>query len=382
MTEKICTRCERKLPLSSYHRKGDGYQARCKSCRSVKVVSEADIYTGDPLGNSFFRDVVADKLQYAGGPPAPDSRQRLERHRVESQPEARDITSSGGAAGLIPPVFLADLYAELPRPPRPVADRVGKFVLPPYGDDMTIPVLSGGTTVAVGNENSAVSETDITSNQTISAPVVTISGYQDASLQLLRSANFDEVIYYDLMKAANAKLDSELLNGSGSGLNHLGIRNVTGVITQTFTSGTPTPELFLTNLAKLCGQVSSQRFASELLVLLHPRRAAWAAQASGTSSLNDNPAFAAYGFAVEFAVDANIVTNLGASTNQDQAYVLVPGDLLLGEEPHRVRASNPLSDKLNVRLELYNFSAFISWRAPKGVGILDGSGMSNPGGYS
>src|SRR3954462_10400659 len=180
MSEKICTGCERSLPLSSYHRKGDGYQARCRDSPSEKLKSEPLTYEPDSP-HSFFRDLTLAKLGER-----PDARQRIERHAVEM--EARDVkgTSGGGAAGLVPPGWLGDQYAPIARAPRPLADAVQSFPMPPYGDDFQVPQMTTGTAVAVqANENDGLQETNVASG-TVTASVVTISGQQDVSVQAIR----------------------------------------------------------------------------------------------------------------------------------------------------------------------------------------------------
>jgi len=377
MTEKICTGCERSLPLTAYHRKGDGYQARCRDCRKVSVKEPLTYEQESP--HTFFRDLTLAKLGER-----PDARARLERHAVEM--ESRDVkgTSGGGAAGLIPPGWLADQYAPIARAPRPLADAVQSFPMPPYGDDFKVPQVTTGAAVAVqATENDPVQETDVVSG-TVTASVVTISGQQDVSVQAIRRSapGLDQVIYDDLRRAYDEKLEAQLLTGSGASGQHKGITQVSSVITQTYTQATPDVQTFVTNLAKLVGQVASQRLVSELLVLLHPRRAAWISQASGTASLSDLPAFNDFGFNVNFAVDPSVPTSLGAGTNQDQVYVVHAPSLRLAEEEARVMASDVLSGTLEIRLQLFAFSLFESSRYPKAIGILDGTGLANPGGYS
>jgi hypothetical protein len=117
-----------------------------------------------------------------------------------------------------------------------------------------------------------------------------------------------------------------------------------------------------------------------LLVLMHPRRAAWVAQASGTASLSDMPAFSDLGYSIQFAVDPSVPTTV--ATTQDQCYVVHAPSLRLAEEESRVMVSDVLSGGLEIRLQLFSYSLFESSRYPKAIGILDGSGLATPGGYS
>jgi hypothetical protein len=197
MTEKICTGCERKLPLTSFHRKGDGYQARCKDCRKVSVKEPLTYEQDSP--HSFFRDLTLAKLGER-----PDARERIERHAVEMA-EARDLkgTSGGGAAGLVPPGYLADQYAPIATAPRPLADAVQSFPMPPYGDDFAVPQVTTSPAVAIQvNENDPVQETNLALGDGTSS-VVTIAGQQDVSVQAIRRAapGLDTVIYDSLRRA-------------------------------------------------------------------------------------------------------------------------------------------------------------------------------------
>src|SRR3954462_11986858 len=124
MDTKVCTGCQRDLPLSAFHKNGDRRQSRCKSCRA-----STDTYA--PTGPSFFRDMVLAALGER-----PDARARINKH-IE---ETRDVkgTSGGGGAGLIPPGYLADQYVLPARSPRPLADAAQSFPLPEYGDDFAL----------------------------------------------------------------------------------------------------------------------------------------------------------------------------------------------------------------------------------------------------
>src|SRR4051812_19672520 len=133
MDEKICTGCDRSLPLSAFHRKGEGTQSRCKDCRRASV-NEPRTYDPDS-SHSFFRDLTLAALRER-----PDARERLDRHMQET----RDVkgTSGGGTAGLIPPGYLADQWVAPAASPRPLADAAQKFPMPEYGDDFVVPVMS------------------------------------------------------------------------------------------------------------------------------------------------------------------------------------------------------------------------------------------------
>jgi hypothetical protein len=80
-------------------------------------------------------------------------------------------------------------------------------------------------------------------------------------------------------------------------------------------------------------------------------------------------------------VDSNVQTTLGNPTNsnQDEVYAIRASDLLLMEGPLRVRAlQEVLSGTLQVRLQVFAYSAFVSGRYPSGISIISGTGLAAP----
>jgi hypothetical protein len=79
-------------------------------------------------------------------------------------------------------------------------------------------------------------------------------------------------------------------------------------------------------------------------------------------------------------VDSNIVTTRGnPGTNQDEIYVVKASDLILMEGPLRVRAlQEVLAGTLQVRLQVFAYSAFVSGRWPSGITVISGTGLATP----
>jgi hypothetical protein len=65
----------------------------------------------------------------------------------------------------------------------------------------------------------------------VSAPVRTIAGQQDFAIQLLDQSpwGWDEVVLEDLLADYNAKLDVQVISGSGAAGQVTGILNVAGI---------------------------------------------------------------------------------------------------------------------------------------------------------
>jgi Phage capsid family len=348
---------------------------------AVKVKSEPLTYTPDSP-HSFFRDLVQQHQDR-------DAAARIRRHQEEM--ESRDVagTSGGGAAGVMPPTWLSDEYAPLMRAPRPFADLVPKFPMPPAGvDTVKVPQLSGGATVAVQTtENSAASKTDITSAPLTGNRVVTIAGTEDVSTQsLLRSVpGLDEIIYEDLLAAYNEKISFQLYYGAGSGSGeHVGIDSISGGIGQTYTQATPDQQTCLLNITQAVSKVATQRklgSGSPIAVICHPRRLAWLAAASGTASLFDQPSFEELGLNVSFVADPNISTVKGASTSEDRIYVCHYPSLRLAEDNVRIEAKDVLSGTITTRLQFIAYSLFIPDRYLKSLCTISGTGLISPSGW-
>lgn len=347
--------------------------------------------------NSFFRDMVRAKTDMRAQQRLFRHQEQTEKHYAESgAAQQRDITGPGGGAGFIPPVWLADEWVKVARPGRKFADRVPKMQMPPQGETLTIPKISGGVTVASQTpENSAVSETDITST-TVTAPLVTIAGQQDVSRQSLERSfpGLDMVIFDDLMRAYDAQLDNQLLNGALASGQHLGLQNVSGKITVTYTQTTPDGGTALSKIYGAVSQVASQRYMQPDLIVMHPRRAAWLASTlSSTFPLfqqgnlmqaagQQDEGFVGSIAGIPVLTDPNVVTNLGAGTNQDQIYVLYSQDFRLAEDALRQATfEEVLSGNLTVRLQIYAFSFWVPNRYPLSIAVVDGTGLAAPAGF-
>jgi hypothetical protein len=77
--------------------------------------------------------------------------------------------------------------------------------------------------------------------------------------------------------------------------------------------------------------------------------------------------------------DANVRTQDGAATNQDEIYVVSSSDLILYEGPLQARVMPEIgSGTLTVRLQLFAYSAFASGRQAKAISIISGAGLVTP----
>lgn len=351
----------------------------------IVVGREEPVYRPDAQV-SFYRDLVM-------GRDNPVAAERLARHQAQvGAAEHRDVAISA-VAGFMPPNYLAAQYAQLPRPGRPFADALPKAPLPATGNTLSIPRITTGTSTAIqAAEADAVSETDI-DDTTLTVSVRTIAGQNDVSRQALDRSEpgIDQIIFNDLMSAYDSALDAQLLSGTGSNGQHLGIRAVTGRNTVSYTAATPTQSGLLPKIYNLLSEIHSGRYLAPSHIVLHPRRAAWLAsalvstapifqqgqlnQAVGTQDLG---LVTAFGGLVPI-VDANIGTTYGAGTDEDEIYIVRAADLVLMEgEVQTGVFRDVLSGTGQVRLQVWAYSAFTSGKQPEAIGHLSGTGLAAP----
>jgi HK97 family phage major capsid protein len=364
------------------------------TAETIQVGQEEPTYRPDGP-HAFFRDLA---MAHVNPVAAAASVDRLMRHQRETggpDPRADVTTADPGAVGFIPPNYMADLWAALPRESRPFANAVASAALPPSGMTLSIPKVQSGTTVAVqAAENDAVSETDI-DTQTVTVNIRTIAGQNDISMQALERSfpGMDTIIMRDLTADYDEQLDTQLLAGAGTGGTHLGIRAVTGRNTVTYTAGTPTGIGLLPKIYDGIQQIASGLFRQPTLIVMHPRRAAWLAKeqvgTNGPPILQQGGLFQQFGeqgggFAGNIAglrvvIDANVATGYGASTNEDEVYIVRSDELILMEGPLRARVlSEVLAGTLQVRIQVYAYSAFISARQPEAIAHISGTGLVVP----
>jgi len=389
--------------------------------------------------HSYFLDMVRSQLNIGDGDGGVNAaRDRLTRHademRVElparearrdqqAQRELRTIDSlsaaqresvfekrvnpnrtDGQGGNFVPPLWIIDEYVDLPRFGRTVANSVRNLTLPSGTDSINLPKVATGTTAAIQTADAgAVSSTDLT-DTSVSAPVRTIAGQQDVAIQLLDQSpiSFDEVVFADLIADYNAKLDIQVINGSGASGQMAGILGVSGINAVTYTDASPTlPELWLP-LLQAASQVAKNRKLPALAVFSTPSIWYWALSQLDTQSrpfmLPAANAFNPLGlqtgqaagegyvgdwtFGLPHLNDGNIPSNLGGGTNETRVIVARTSDLFLWEGSMRTRVlSEVLSGTLQVRLQVYNYAAFMGNRRPEAISVISGTGLIPAAGF-
>jgi HK97 family phage major capsid protein len=362
----------------------------------VQVTEQLTYQKGDR--RSYVKDLIKMTLNTDD---TGESRARLMRHAQDvatddSFKEYRDISRVDGQGGYaVPPAWLMDQYIELARPGRAFANLVQRQALPGGTDSINIPKLLTGTTTGIQTaDNTAVSKTDLT-DTFINAPVRTIAGAQGVSIQLIDQSPiaFDDVVFRDLVAAHAASTDTQVLSGSGTAGQVLGVNNTPGILT--VAASAVTIAGVYSAIANAIQQVHSQRFLPPEVIVMHPVRWGWFlslldGQQRPLFLPSANSPFNAAGILDQVAsqqvvgqmhglpvvTDPNITTTAGPGTpsgNQDLIYVLRASDLVLWESGIRARVlPETLATNLTVLLQIYNYLAFSAGRYPQSVVEITG----------
>ena len=341
-------------------------------------VNELDrTYRPDKPERSFFRDAIA--AVHVGGDF--EAAERLQRNAREQADEFRDRglqmrdVTSGAFTGLVIPQYLADNFVDIARAGGPLLNRLeSRLPIPDVGMTVNIGRMTTGTAVAAqATEGTAVQETD-SDDTLLTINVRTYAGMQDVSRQAYeRGSLVDEVIFRDLTRAYFTAVDSAILNGAGTSGTHLGIRSTSGIITVTYTDGTPTVAEFYPKLQDAIQQINAGLFLPATAIVMHPRRWGWlqaAVDSTGRplsepqSAIAVNPVAvggaAGYGpvgsiSGIPVITDGNIPTNLG--TNEDCIIVTSTPELWIWEEtggiPRRLRFEQ-VAPPENIRLAVWS----------------------------
>ncbi|WP_345503444.1 phage major capsid protein [Pedococcus ginsenosidimutans] len=358
------------------------------------VGNEERTYAKGDQRSSWVKDMVAVNIRgdYNG-----EASQRLQRNRQEV--ETRALTTTDGAGGdFVPPAWLVDQFIALARSRRVTADLVQNMALPTGTDSINVPKLVSGTAVAEqASQNTGVQQTDAVTSA-VQATVATLAGGQTVAVQLIEQSpiNMDEILLQDLVKDLASKTNLFVLNNVTAG--RLGLLQVAGTNTVTFTSASPTVAALYPKIADAASRVTTSVYDSPDAIVMHPRRWYWllAAVDSGSRPLivpsgqgpynavgQQNPGAPGFGQVGEIGgipvfTDPGISTAFGAGTNEDKIIVLKRDVHVLYEGALNAEAFRaPKADQLSVFLRVYRYVAQAT-RYPAGVSIVTGTGLATP----
>ncbi|MFI6332922.1 phage major capsid protein [Micromonospora chersina] len=306
--------------------------------------------------------------------------------------------TDGQGGYFVPPLWLVDEYIELARFGRQTANLCRNMDLPTGTDSINLPKVATGTATGVQTaDGQAVTSQDLT-DTSVSAPVRTIAGQEDVAIQLLDQSPiaFDEVIFADLIADYNMRLDLQVIDGSGTAGQHLGILNVSGLNAITYTDATPTlPEMY-PSFAQGASKIYKLRKLPATAAVVYPSLWYWATAQLDTTNrplivppqVGWNPAGTQQDLAsgegpagmlsmgLPAYLDGNLPANKGAGTNETRTIIARFLDLYLWEGAMRTRAlQEVLSGTLQVRFQVYAYSAFMPHRRPEAISVVSGTGL-------
>ena len=380
-------------------------EAKVATFGGAVVTREAMTYDRDGK-NSFVRDMIGAQLRNDR-----TSWERLYRHQQEVAVETRDISRTDGAGGdFVPPIYLINEYAEFARAARVTADLVTNMALPAGTDSINIPQITTGTLAAFQSaDNTATTTRDMVSS-TVTAPVRTISGYENVSIQLVEQSplagGLDRLVFGDLMADYALQLNTAVVgtgdgtSGTLKGLVTLGTDTTNGIPT-TWTETTPTAVNGAIAIAKAISKVVTNRYKAAEAIVMHPSMWYWlASQVDGSNRplvvpvTGASQAFNAAGTVTNPGAPAGLVGTIQGvpvfidatvskvyATNQSPILVGKFSDSYLFESGVKTRVlPDVLSANLTVRFQVYGYAA-LAHRFNKAVSAISGTGSVAPSGY-
>jgi HK97 family phage major capsid protein len=328
-----------------------------------------------------------------------DAGERLHRHMqeeaVERGHQVQRAAGTGAFAGTVVPQYLIDQYAPQAKAGRPFADICRHHDLPESGMTVNLSRITTGTSAAVqASENSNVSETDI-DDTLMTIPVQTVAGQQTLSRQVIdRGTGAEEIMLADLLRACATALDNTLLNQATNGL--------TNVATSiSYTDASPTAAELYPKFSQAAAAIETNLMglAQASHCVMSPRRwywlqkeltQAWPAfaqpgipnQSLGTNlgTLYGSGARGVLPNGLVAIADANIATNLGAGTNEDEIYIVAADECHLWEDPGSpvmIRAEQTKAASLGVLFVAFEYFAFTHARYAHAQ-KLTGTGLTPP----
>lgn len=371
------------------------------------VVRESMTYDKDGK-NSFVRDMIGAQLRNDS-----TSWERLHRHQAEVAVETRDISRTDGAGGdFVPPLYLINEYAEFARAARVGANLLTNMALPAGTDSINVPQITTGTLAAFQSADNAATTTRDMVSSTVTAPVRTISGYENVSIQLVEQSplagGLDRLVFGDLMADYALQLNTAVVgagdgtSGTLKGLITLGADTTNGIPT-TWTETTPTAVNGAKAIAQAISKVVTNRYKAAEAILMHPSMWYWlSSQVDGSNrplvvpTTGASQAFNASGTilnpgapagvvgtiqGVPVFIDATLPKNYGATTNYSPIIVGKFSDSYLFESGVKTRVlPDVLSGNLTVRFQVYGYAA-LAHRFNKSVSVISGTGTVAPSGF-
>jgi hypothetical protein len=181
----------------------------------------------------------------------------------------------------------------------------------------------------------------------------------------------------DAGRALAAAIDVQLVAGSNSAGKLLGLVNVTGIKTVTATDASPTTREIIAKLWAGYDQIATSGYgvsdSSEFATVVHPRRLAFFySNPQGSQSVEPK-------VPGRLVLSAALRSTLGAGTNEDEAFVLLPSELPVFLGPPRVIVDQQgMANTLQVRFIPLQPVASGFGRAPSAICRISGTAFVAP----
>lgn len=262
--------------------------------------------------------------------------------------------------------------------------------------------MTTGTSADIqASENSPVSETNA-DDTLLTIDVRTIAGQQDLSKQVIeRGTGVDAFVVQDLIRAWHTQLDNQILNGSGSSGQMLGIRFTPGINDITYNEASPSVANLYPKLADAYQSIQTSVFMNPTHWIMHPRRLAFLLSAvdqqdrplvlpalnGPMNAVATGAGAAGYGnsgytlMGLPIIADANVTTTSGGSGTEDAIYCVNAAELHLWEQagsPFALTFDATGAGSLTVKSVVYGYSAFSAGRYPGAVSVVNGTGLVPP----
>jgi hypothetical protein len=335
----------------------------------------------------------------------PEAATRLASHMAEERVErpgamqrAAGDSTTANWAGLTVPQYLTDMYAPATAAMRPFADICNHHDLPANG--MTVNISLVTTASAVGLQSSelpagvtaqSIDDTLLTENVQTAAGQVTLSRQA-----IDRGTGIEEVTMQDLFRRYATNLDSTLVNQATTGLSALAVANnftttynianlyskimgaAAGVEAALLTQANPSHVvMYSTRWWSMAAQVSANFPFINVMGASMP----WQGGAMDPNTTYATGIRGRLPSGLLVVSDNNVPNNLGASTNQDEIYVVASDECHLWEDPDApvfIRAEQPKAAQLGVLLVLYGYFAYSFRRYSNAVQKVSGTSLTPP----
>ena len=279
---------------------------------------------------------------------------------------------------------------------RPFANAVATMPLPATGKQLDMPKVATAPAAAVqAAEADPVNEVNF-DGETISTPKVLIAGQNDLSIQAYEFADpgMDTVIMRELTKSYNSVLDTQMLTGTGANGQHDGFKNVANInsITYSAVGSAGGADGLVGAIYDAVSQIATNApgYMADAVVMhprrggmdrLPPRRQRQPAPAGLVRARIRRPEQRLRSLGCRPGCDPRPEHHHRSGVRHERGRTVRRRDRRA--HPRRGRPPRQGPDRsavrtLQVRLQLYAFSAFVSNRRPKTICRISGVGLAAP----